>query len=298
MTTWQRYIGRWDSFLRFERGMSAHTVEAYTRDVGDFAVWLQEHYPSVEAPDVEAEMVGGWIEHLVVDEDKKRTSQARKLSAVKAFFRYLVLAGVVEASPCSKVSTPKEQRHLPEVLTVEEIDRALATIDLSSPGGHRDRAIFEMLYSLGLRVSELLSLRFADVHIKDKIVVVMGKGGKQRLVPMSDEAVRQLRLYLECRPTTAEGGDDNYLFLNQRGGRLSRMSVLNIVKKAVADAGISKNVSPHTLRHSFATHLLQGGADIRQVQALLGHSSISTTEIYTHLDRDYLHAAMEEFLPL
>ncbi len=298
MTNWQRYIERWDSFLRFERAMSSHTVEAYTHDVSDFAVWLQEHYPSVEAADVEPDMIGGWIEHLVVEQDNKRSSQARKLSAVKAFFRYLVLTGVVEASPCAKVSTPKEQRHLPEVLTVEEIDRALATIDLSSPSGHRDRAIFEMLYSLGLRVSELLSLRFTDVHIKDKIVVVMGKGGKQRLVPMSDEAVRQLRLYLECRPQADNNGDNNYLFLNQRGGRLSRMSVFSIVKKAVADAGITKPVSPHTLRHSFATHLLQGGADIRQVQALLGHSSISTTEIYTHLDREYLHAALEEFLPL
>ena len=132
--------------------MSAHTVEAYVRDVGDFVVWLQEHFPSVEAPDVEGDMIEGWIEHLVVNEDKKRSSQARKLSAVKAFFRYLVLTGVVEVSPCSKISSPKEQRHLPEVLTVEEIDRALATIDLSSPSGHRDRAIFEMLYSLGLRV--------------------------------------------------------------------------------------------------------------------------------------------------
>ena len=278
--------------------MSAHTVEAYVRDVSDFVVWLEENFPSVEAPDVEAEMVGGWMEHLVVEENQKRTSQARKLSAVKSFFRYLVLTGVVEASPCSKVSAPKEQRHLPEVLTIDEVDRALATIDLSSPSGHRDRAIFELLYSLGLRVSELLALRFTDVHLKDNIVVVMGKGGKQRLVPMSREAVRQLRLYLECRPQADNNEDNNYLFLNQRGGRLSRMSVLNIVKKAVADAGISKNVSPHTLRHSFATHLLQGGADIRQVQALLGHSSISTTEIYTHLDRDYLGAALEEFLPL
>lgn len=298
MTTWQRYIERWASYLRFERAMSAHTVEAYTSDVEAFVVWIDLTHPSVDVEDVTAELVGEWVEYLVVKEGKKRTSQARKLAAVKSFFRHLTLTGVIEASPCVNVSAPKPQRSLPEVLTVEEIDRAIATIDLSASAGHRDRAIFEMLYSLGLRVSELVGLRFVDILAEDGVVKVFGKGGKQRFVPLSGEAVRQLGLYLQCRPTPDGAENSDYIFLNQRGRRLSRMSVFNIVKKAVADAGIEKSVSPHTLRHSFATHLLQGGANIRQVQELLGHSSITTTEIYTHLDRDYLRATLEEYLPL
>ena len=298
MTTWQRYIECWASYLRYERAMADLTVEAYTSDVEAFVVWIDGAHPDVGATDVTAEQVGEWVEYLVAVEDNKRTSQARKLASIKSFFRYLTLTGVVEASPCANVTTPKPQRALPEVLTVEEVDRAIATIDLSSSSGHRDRAIFEMLYSLGLRVSELVGLRFVDVHLEDGLVVVAGKGGKQRLVPMSREAVRQLELYLQCRPTPNGAENSNYIFLNQRGGQLSRMSVFNIVKKAVADAGIEKSVSPHTLRHSFATHLLQGGANIRQVQELLGHSSITTTEIYTHLDRDYLRATLEEYLLL
>ena len=298
MTTWQRYIERWASYLRFERGMSALTVEAYTSDAEAFVGWIDRTHPSVDVEDVTAELVADWVEYLVAEEGKKRTSQARKLASIKSLFRYLTLAGVIEASPCTSVCAPKPQRPLPEVLTVEEIDRAIATIDLSASAGHRDRAIFEMLYSLGLRVSELVGLRFMDIHAEDGVVVVSGKGGKQRLVPLSGEAVRQLGLYLQCRPTPDGAENNDYIFLNQRGRRLTRMSVFNIVKKAVADAGIEKSVSPHTLRHSFATHLLQGGANIRQVQELLGHSSIATTEIYTHLDREYLRATLEEYLPL
>lgn len=280
--------------------MSPHTVEAYTRDMTDFVAWLDDQHPAIEPNEVDATIISEWLEHLVVDQCQKRTSQARKLSAVKSFYRYLVFVGQLAASPCAKIHSPKEQRTLPEVLSVEEIDRALATIDLSSPCGHRDRAVFEMLYSLGLRVSELVGLRFTDVHIKEGIVVVMGKGSKQRLVPMSAEAKRQLLLYLKCRPkfATKDKKTNPYIFLNQQGGQLSRMSVFNIVKRAVADAGIHKTVSPHTLRHSCATHLLQGGANIRQVQELLGHSSILTTEIYTHLDREHLHATLEGYLPL
>lgn len=298
MTTWQRYIGRWASHLTFERGLADNSVEAYTHDVEAFVEWLQGVYPSVEVPDVSEEIVGEWLAHLAGTMQMARTSQARMLSALKSFFRHLVFSGVLEASPCAQIRNPKEQRPLPDVLSVEEIDAAMATIDLSAPAGHRDRAMLEMLYSLGLRVSELTSLRFSDVNIKEQVVSIVGKGGKQRLVPMSREAIRQLKLYLSCRPTPATADDGNYIFLNLRGGRISRMAVFNVVKKAVADAGIHKNVSPHTLRHSFATHLLQGGADVRQVQELLGHSNVTTTEIYTHLDREYLHAALEEFLPL
>ncbi len=298
MTTWQRYIGRWASHLTFERGLADNSVEAYTHDVEAFVEWLQGVYPSVEVPDVSEEIVGEWLAHLAGTMQMARTSQARMLSALKSFFRHLVFSGVLEASPCAQIRNPKEQRPLPDVLSVEEIDAAMATIDLSAPAGHRDRAMLEMLYSLGLRVSELTSLRFSDVNIKEQVVSIVGKGGKQRLVPMSPEAIRQLKLYLSCRPTPATADDSNYIFLNLRGGRISRMAVFNVVKKAVADAGIHKTVSPHTLRHSFATHLLQGGADVRQVQELLGHSNVTTTEIYTHLDREYLHAALEEFLPL
>ena len=195
------------------------------------------------------------------------------------------------------ILTPKPPQRLPDTLEVEEIDAMLATIDLSSPVGHRDKAIIEVLYSCGVRASELTGLDLSDIYWEDDMLRIFGKGRKQRYVPMSGEAVRQLRLYISTRSqfTTSASGDA--LFINQRGGRLTRMSVINIVKRAAADAGITKSISPHTLRHSFATHLLKGGADIRQVQELLGHESVTTTEIYTHLDTRHLHTVVES-LPM
>lgn len=297
MTHWQQHIERWSTHIQFERRLSLNTVAGYLSDVEAFAGWVAEGFPCAEVEDIGREHIEAYIEVLARERNVKVSSQARALSALKSFFRYLVISDIIPQSPCLKISSPKESRHLPDVLTTAEIDLAISTFDLASPSGHRNKAIFEVLYSCGLRVSELTALTLGDIFFDERIVRVVGKGDKQRLVPMSSEAIRQLRLYLECRPQPQRAAR-NHLFLNQKGGRLSRMSVFSIVKDAVAAAGINKNVSPHTLRHSCATHLLEGGASIRQVQDMLGHESVTTTEIYTHISRRQLHRTIEEFLPV
>lgn len=293
MTLWQRHISLWTNHLNYERRLATNTIEAYRRDAEGFVEWLAEAYPTFSPTEVTPEVVVEYIAHIAAT-NIARTSQSRKLSALKSLFHHLVLRDVISASPCSGIHNPKEQRTLPELLSVTEIDDMLRSIDLSAPSGHRDKAIIEVLYSCGLRVSELTSLRLSNIYFDEQLIKIVGKGNKERIVPMSKEAVRQIRLYISCRPAPANAASKDYLFLNQRGGQLTRMSVFNIIKSAAMAAGITKTISPHTLRHSFATHLLQGGASIRQVQELLGHSSVSTTEIYTHLDRTHLHNVMEE----
>ena len=292
---WREQLAEWEHHLRLARHVANNTVVSYLIDVrglADYCIGFHKGPTDVVRQDVEA--------YLAVRNDEqgiKRTSQARMLCGMRSFFDYLVDEKVMEAAPTDGIESPKGERPLPEILSVEEIDSALATIDLSHPTGHRDKAIFEMLYSCGLRASELTGLNCGDIHIRERLVKVKGKGSKSRLVPLSDEAAKQLGFYLQTRNSLVGQNDNGALFLNSRGGRLTRMSVFNIVSGAVERAGIGKKVSPHTLRHSFATHLLIGGASIRQVQELLGHESISTTEIYTHLDRQHLHRTMGEKLP-
>lgn len=290
---WQSWIEQWRRYMSLVRGLSKNTVEAYIHNATDFSLWLlSSPHPctpqEVEREDVEAYMVTLYERHTTP------TTQARTLSALRSFFAFLRLEGEVESSPTELITAPKCGRSLPDALSTEEIDAMLSSIDLSSVAGYRDRAIVEMLYSCGLRVSELISLRTSDVVQKEGYIKVMGKGRKQRLVPMSPAAEMQLDLYLAQRWELVTELSEDYIFLNQRGGKtLSRMAVFTIVERAAKMAGITKNISPHTLRHSFASHLLEGGADIRQVQELLGHASISTTEIYTHINTRHLHSVIE-----
>lgn len=294
---WEKTIESWGRHLRLERGLSVNTIAAYTANLSNFAAHLCSAPSTTKLP---SEVTKGDIEEYMVVLYERRTTpttQARNLSALRAFFRYLVFKGIMTDSPTAKVSSPKTGRTLPDTLSTGEIDAMIAAIDPSSKAGHRDRAVIEMLYSCGLRASELTGLRLGDIFWKERVVRVIGKGDKQRLVPFSKAAQRQLKLYLECRPQMATVASGDILFLNQRGGGLSRMSVFNIVTDSAQRAGITKSISPHTLRHSFATHLLEGGADIRQVQELLGHEDITTTEIYTHISKRHLREVIEA-LPL
>lgn len=289
---WEGDIARWGQQMRLERGLSPRTVEAYTHDLGCFAEWLHAHHPHTLPAEVSKSHIEGYMVALY-EQHTTPATQARTLSALRTFFGYMVEKGIIEGTPTEFISSPKMGRPLPEVLSIEEIDAMLDTIDLSTPAGHRDRAELEMLYSCGLRVSELTGLRLGDIFWEDGFVRIMGKGSKQRLVPISGEAMHRLHLYLEVRPTLATDASGDALFINLRGGKaISRMAVFSMVEKAARTAGIQKRISPHTLRHSFATHLLEGGADIRQVQELLGHENITTTEIYTHLNEKHLAEVM------
>ncbi|MBO7300596.1 MAG: tyrosine recombinase [Tidjanibacter sp.] len=294
---WEKELAGWERQMRLERGLSGNTVIAYIHDLTDFVEWLLATFPEVSPRKVAKEHIEGFMVELY-ERRTAETTQARMLSALRTFFAYEVDCEVVESPPTEFIPNPKCPRSLPDTLSLQEIDAMISTIDLSLPTGHRDRAVLEMLYSCGLRVSELTSLRLGDIFWKDGFVRVLGKGRKQRVVPISGEALHQLRLHLECRAQYATSASGDTIFINYRTGRaLTRMTIFNIVERAARSAGIDKNISPHTLRHSFATHLLEGGADIRQVQEMLGHENIMTTEIYTHLDTRHLQGVVES-LPM
>ena len=289
---WEKEVAGWHRQMKLERGLSVNTIDAYIHNLTDFVGWLLENFPEVSPRDVAKEHVEGFMVELY-ERRTAESSQARALSALRTFFAYEVDTDVIPTPPTEFIPNPKCPRTLPDTLSLQEIDAMISTIDLSTPTGHRDRAVLEMLYSCGLRVSELTSLRLGDVFWKDGFVRVLGKGTKQRLVPISSEALRQLRLYQECRKQYAQSGSGDHIFINPRTGKaLTRMTIFNIVERAARSAGINKSISPHTLRHSFATHLLEGGADIRQVQEMLGHENIMTTEIYTHLDTRHLQGVV------
>ncbi len=280
-------IEQYTVYLQVEKGLSANTAAGYVTDVRHLIGFLAADGMMPDAAGPEQ------IEQFVCslhDIGIQPRSQARIISGVKSFYRFLRISGHVDTDPTALVRSPRLGRHLPEVLTVDEIDRMVACIDTSTPLGVRNRAIIEMLYGCGLRVSELTSLRLSALFPQEEYVVVDGKGGKQRMVPVSRVALDWVAAYLaDVRPLAKEKrGCSDVLFLNRRGGRLSRVMVFYIVKDLVAQAGINKTVSPHTLRHSFATHLLEGGANLRAIQQMLGHESITTTEIYVHIDRSRL----------
>lgn len=297
-TIWQPYLHRYGIYLKLERSMSDNTVAAYRHDVERFADFLSVRYPDTAPTAVTPDMVEAFLAELF-DEGMEKRSQSRMLSGLNSFFDFLLRTDVIAQSPTELVEHPKSGQYLPDTLTIDEIDAILEAIDLSAPQGYRNRAIIETLYSCGLRVSELVTLRISDLFLDEGYLRVRGKGDKQRLIPVGEACRQQLDNYLHYeRPQPADAASADAVFLNRRGRPLSRVMVFNIIKAAVAEAGIHKEVSPHTFRHSFATHLLQGGANIRQVQALLGHESITTTEIYTHLDTGHLHSAVNEFHPL
>lgn len=292
MRDWNNYFEDYQAYLKLEKNLSDNTSEAYMHDLKLLAQFISEHY-AVLPEQVEMKHIEGFLADLY-DKKHNRTSMARILSGVRSFFNYLLLNDRIEISPTEMVESPKMNRKLPDVLSLEEIRRILDAIDLSTPQGHRNRAMIETLYSCGLRVSELVNLRLSDLFFDDGFLRVTGKGDKQRLVPVSGEAVRQINLYLEQRKHLPQDSKHkDCVFLNNKGRQLSRVMIYLVIKDAVQAAGITKEVSPHTFRHSFATHLVQGGADIRVVQEMLGHESIATTEIYTHLNKEYLHQTLQ-----
>lgn len=291
---WQATTRKYKTYIKLERRLSANTVESYMHDVEEFARFVVETY-DLPPKKVEESIVEQYMASLF-DDGRKKSSQARVLSSLKSLFCFLQLSDQIENSPAEFVTSPRLQRALPEVLTTEEIDRIIETFDFETPKGRRDCAIVEMLYSCGLRVSELTTLRISDMFLEDGYIRVIGKGDKQRLVPISSVAIQRIKEYLELRDSGAH--NEETLFLNNRHKPLTRVMIFTIIKGATAAAGISKSVSPHTLRHSFATHLIEGGASIRQVQEMLGHESITTTEIYTHLDAKRLRETVSKYLPI
>ncbi len=270
-------------YLKLERSMSPNTIAGYLSDIRKYFDVLRRD--GIAPADADAGDIEGFLSERVAAGITKR-SQARVVSSVKALYRYLDAEGQLPAgNPCDKVATPKLNPHLPTVLSVEEVLAILDSVDLSKPEGHRNRCILEVLYSCGLRVSELVNLKISDLFPEEQFIRVFGKGSKQRLVPVGEPALKAIRLYREIRDARpVQKGAEDILFLNRRGGKLTREMVFHIVKEQVALAGVRKNVSPHTFRHSFATHLVENGADLRVVQQMLGHESILTTEIYTHVD--------------
>lgn len=290
---WEEISRRYRIYIKLEKRLSDNTVESYMRDLQQFAHYILRMW-DVPPRKVEPQMIERYMAWLF-DRGREKSSQARILSGLKSFFNYLLLTEAIETSPMEFIQGPKFGRHLPDILTTDEIDRIIGAIDCSKPKGIRDSAMLEVLYSCGLRVSELISLRLGDLFFGEGYIRVIGKGDKQRLVPVSDVARNKIYAYLDCRPGSRKSED--VLFLNNRGKQLTRVMVFTIIRQAALRAGIDKQISPHTFRHSFATHLLEGGASIRQVQEMLGHESIVTTEIYTHLNNERLRDTVERHLP-
>lgn len=295
VVTQETLLRRYVAYLRLEKGMTSNTIEAYTNDVQKLLQYTASG--NLSLLDVDRGTLHDFVCTLQ-DVGIGARSQARVISGIKSFFRYLKLDGYIDEDPASQLEMPQTGRHLPEVLTVEEIDAMLSSIDLSTAEGQRNRAILEVLYSCGLRVSELVGLRLSQLYLQDEYICVEGKGNKQRLVPISQQAVREIERYMSDRATLdIKAGEEDYLFLNRRGRHLSRVMVFYIVRDACERCGIKKSVSPHTLRHSFATHLLENGANLRAIQQMLGHESITTTEIYVHLDKHFLRQEVLEYHP-
>ena len=291
---WTEISRGYRTHMRLEKHLSDNTIESYMRDLAQFAHYILRMY-DVPPKKVEPEMISNYMSRLY-ELGREKSSQARALSGIKSFFNYLLLEEIIDSSPAELIEAPKSSRPLPDTLSTEEIDRLIGSIEDNTTMGLRDRAILEVLYSCGLRVSELCDLKLGDLFFGEGYIRVIGKGDKQRLVPMSSIARSRIQLYMDVRGK--ERRKEEILFLNNRGKKLTRVMIFTIIKQAAQRAGIDKKISPHTFRHSFATHLLEGGANIRQVQELLGHENILTTEIYTHLDDSHLRQTLEEHLGL
>jgi integrase/recombinase XerD len=295
---WKTAIAGFRAYLMLERSLSANSLDAYMRDIAKLQDFLAlknlDYTPTQVPPSVISEL----MTHLQ-GSGLESSSQARTLSGIKTFYKYLLLEDVIDVAPTDLIEAPKKAMKIPDVLTIEEVDSIFAAVDLSSKNGHRDRAFLEVLYACGLRVSELVNLKRSNLYFNEGYITVVGKGDKERIVPIGSDAVKFLNLYLEHdrnKGKIAKGFDD-FVFLNNRGKAITRIWIFLIVKDLCERAGIKKNVSPHTFRHSFATHLIEGGADLKVVQDLMGHESITTTEIYTHLDTDYLRETIMMFHP-
>ncbi len=295
---WHAYIKGFKAFLQLEKSLSPNSVDAYLHDVQMLAEFFQKTDEALPFDKIQLKQLQQFLESIH-EKDLAAASQARIISGIKAFFHYLVMEEVIPANPTELLEAPKLKRKLPDVLGPEEVELLFTGIDHSKPEGQRNRAILETMYSSGLRVSEVIALELTNMYLDVGFIRVIGKGNKERLVPIGDEAAKHINLYREHIRNKLEPrkGQENILFLNRRGSGLSRVMVFYIIKEAAERAGIRKNIHPHTLRHSFATHLVEGGADLRAVQEMLGHESITTTEIYTHLDRGFLLRTLEKYHP-
>ncbi|MDR3046218.1 MAG: site-specific tyrosine recombinase XerD [Bacteroidales bacterium] len=287
------YINLFYQHIRIEKSLSLRTVEAYLHDIRKFEHFIKENNLNKTLLTASLSEFQEFIEYLYNEKIEPR-SQARMISGIKAFYHFLLYDDFIQEDPTTLIDTPTIGKHFPIVLSVPEIELILNHVDLSKPEGHRNKAMIELLYGCGLRVSELVNLTLSHCYFKDDFLRITGKGEKERLVPLGKTAKKSVLLYLEQKRTAVkpEKGCEDVLFLNRRGGKLSREMVFMIVKELATLAGITKNISPHTFRHSFATHLIEGGASIRAVQEMLGHSSITTTEIYTHLDKEYIKSTI------
>jgi integrase/recombinase XerD len=296
--SWKADIVAFKTYLRLEKSLSANSIEAYEHDITKLVQFLEYNNIGLAATQLKTEHLRNflkWVNELGMT----ATSQARILSGLRAFYKYMLMENLVSADPTELLDSPKTGRKLPDTLSKEDVEKLLETIDRSTPEGERNRAMLETLYSCGLRVSELVNLKISDIFEKEEYIRVVGKGNKERLVPIGRMALKHIKMYRENVRVHMEiiKGEEDILFLNRRGKRLTRVMIFTIIKDLVQKCGIKKNVSPHTFRHSFATHLVEGGADLRAVQEMLGHESITTTEIYTHLDRTFLKEQILKFHP-
>ncbi|WP_145854281.1 site-specific tyrosine recombinase XerD [Pedobacter suwonensis] len=295
---WSSYIKGFKSYLKLERSLSGNSIDAYLNDLNKLIQYFQSLNAEPKLNEITITHLKSFISWLN-ELGMLPSTQARVISGLKAFFAYLMIEDLILNDPTTLLEAPKLSRKLPDTLNIYEINALIAAIDASRPDGMRNKAIIEVLYGCGLRVTELTELRISNVFDKIEFIKVIGKGNKERLVPIGSVALKLINIYLnEVRVhANIKKGNEDFIFLNRFGAKLSRISIFNLIKSLAISAGIKKTISPHTLRHSFATHLIEGGADLRAVQEMLGHSSITTTEIYTHIDRDYLREVITQFHP-
>ena len=295
---WEAYKKGFKAYLQLEKSLSGNSVEAYVHDIEKFTQFLVTNKIEKNPNEIELHHLEDflkWINELGMTP----SSQARIISGLKGFYKFCIQEQISAANPTALLESPKLPKHLPDTLSLEEIEKIINAIDLSTPEGARNKAIIETLYSCGLRVSELVNLKLSCLYFEVGYVRIIGKGDKERLVPIGSSAIKYIKIYIENVRVhlTVKPGFEDIVFLNRRGRKLTRVMIFTIVKELAKKAAISKNISPHTFRHSFATHLVEGGADLRAVQEMLGHESITTTEIYTHLDREYLRETLQQFHP-
>ena len=295
---WASYKKGFKAFLQLEKSLSSHSVEAYLRDIDKLTNYFENNANDIGPADVTLKQLQSFIQSIG-EMEMAATSQARIISGIKAFFKYCMLEQICTINPTALLPTPKTSRKLPDVLSFEEIEQLIGQLDLSKPEGGRNKAILETMYSSGLRVTELINLKISCLYLDVGFIRVIGKGDKERLVPIGSDAIKYIRLYkdtIRIHQTPAKDCED-ILFLNNRGKGLSRVMIFYIIKDLIRKTGINKSISPHSFRHSFATHLVEGGADLRAVQEMLGHESITTTEIYTHINREFLRDTLDRFHP-
>lgn len=295
---WEQYKKSFKHYLQLEKSLSDNSTEAYLHDIEKLTQYLQDEGLLLKPAELQLNQLQQFIQRIAVL-GMTASSQARIISGIRAFYKFCLLEEITTEDPTVLLSLPKQKRSLPDILSFEEIDAMLSQIDLSKPDGGRNKAMLDTMYSCGLRVSEVVHLKISQLYLEAGFIRVIGKGDKERLVPIGDSAIKHIHLYKNTIRVhvPVKPGNEDILFLNRRGAGLSRVMVFMIIKELAVKAGIKKNVSPHTFRHSFATHLVEGGANLRAVQEMLGHESITTTEIYTHLDREFLKKTLENFHP-